>query len=74
MKIKIFRCENMEDKYDFEKEINDFIKNKKIIDIKYQEHTSYSDYSVPTDINEGIIGGDVFGSILVLYEDNENEK
>lgn len=68
MKIKIFRCEDMEDKYIFEKEINDFIKNKKIIDIKYQEHTSY------TDTQDGRIFGDVFGSVLVLYEDNENEE
>lgn len=68
MKIKIFRCEDMENKYGFEREINDFIKNKKIIDIKYQEHTSY------TDVQENHIFGDVFGSVLVLYEDDKNEE
>lgn len=66
MKIKIFRCEDMEMNIEaLENEVNDFIKDKKVINIKYQEHTSYS-------FNEKI--GDVFGSILVLYEDDKNEE
>lgn len=71
MKVKIFRCEDMELCLEnLENEVNDFIKNKKIIDIKFQEHTSYNGYNS----NFENVCGDVFGSILVLYEDNKNEE
>ena len=47
---------------EFEKEINDFIKDKKIIDIKFQENFSMSGY------NE-----DGMKSALIMYEEHKNE-
>lgn len=47
---------------EFEKEINDFIKDKKIIDIKFQENFSIS------GLNE-----DGMKSALIMYEEHENE-
>lgn len=47
---------------EFEKEINDFIKDKKIIDIKYQDNFSlYEDYE------------DGMKSALIMYEEHEND-
>lgn len=46
----------------FEKEINDFIKDKKIIDIKFQDSFSIS------GLNE-----DGMRSALIVYEEHENE-
>lgn len=67
MKIKIFRCEDMETCLNIiEHDVNEFIKDKKVIDIKYQEHTSYNNY---LSERAGDIDGSVFGSILVEYED-----
>ena len=48
--------------HEFEKEINDFIKDKKIIDIKFQDNFSLS------GLNE-----DGMKSALIMYEDHENE-
>lgn len=47
---------------EFEKEINDFIKDKKIIDIKFQENFSLSEYYE--------VG---MKSALIMYEEHENE-
>ena len=47
----------------FEKEINDFIKDKKIIDIKFQDSFSMS------GINE-----DGMRSALIMYEEHENDN
>ena len=47
---------------EFEKEINDFIKDKKIIDIKFQDSFSMS------GLNE-----DGMRSALIMYEEHENE-
>lgn len=47
---------------EFEKEINDFIQDKKIIDIKFQENFSIS------GLNE-----DGMKSALIMYEEHENE-
>ena len=48
---------------EFEKEINDFIKDKKIIDIKYQDNFSlYEDYE------------DGMKSALIMYEEHENDR
>ena len=47
---------------EFEKEINDFIKDKKIIDIKFQDNFSIS------GLNE-----DGMRSALIMYEEHENE-
>lgn len=47
---------------EFEKEINDFIKGKKIIDIKYQDNLSlYEDYE------------DGMKSVLIMYEETNND-
>ena len=48
---------------EFEKEINDFIKDKKIIDIKFQENFSIS------GLNE-----DGMKSALIMYEEHENDR
>ena len=47
----------------FEKEINDFIKDKKIIDIKFQENFSLSEYCQ-----------DGMKSALIMYEEHENDR
>ena len=47
---------------EFEKEINDFIKDKKIIDIKFQENFSLYEYRE-----------DGMKSALIMYEEHENE-
>lgn len=44
------------------KEINDFIKDKKIIDIKFQDNFSIS------GLNE-----DGMKSVLIMYEEHEND-
>lgn len=47
---------------EFEKEINDFIKGKKIINIKYQDNFSLYEYRE-----------DGMKSALIMYEEHENE-
>lgn len=73
MKVKIF-CESDEptDKYGYcdiplEKRINDFIKDKKVIDIKYQ--VNISSYA-----NESFHDTDKVERALVMYEENENDR
>ena len=48
---------------EFEKEINDFIKDKKIIDIKFQDN-----FSISSEYYE-----DGIKSVLIMYEEHENE-
>lgn len=48
---------------EFEKEINDFIKDKKIIDIKYQDNFLLYEYHE-----------DGMKSVLIMYEEHENEN
>ncbi len=72
MKVKIF-CEYDEPtniygycKVPLEKRINDFIKDKKVIDIKYQANkSSYA--------NESFHDTDELERALVMYEEHENE-
>lgn len=65
MKIKIIRCEDMEQKLtEFEDKINDFIKNKKIVNIKYQEFLE-----IDEGADCGSYGSGVFGSVMILYEE-----
>lgn len=47
---------------EFEKEINDFIKDKKIIDIKYQDNFSLYEFCE-----------DGMKSALIMYEEHEND-
>ena len=65
MKVKIIRCEDMETSLTrFENEINEFIKNKKIKDIKYQEFLTFAE-----GIHCGCYSDGVFGSVIILYEE-----
>ena len=72
MKVKIFyECDEPTNKYGYcdiplEKRINDFIKDKKVIDIKYQ--TNVSSYA-----NESFHDTDEIERALVMYEEYENE-
>ena len=72
MKVKIF-CESDEptNKYGYcgiplEKRITDFIKDKKVIDIKYQANAS-------SYVNESYHDIDLIERALVMYEEYENE-
>ena len=73
MKVKIFyECDEPTNKYGYcdiplEKRINDFIKDKKVIDIKYQ--TNVSSYA-----NESFHDTDEIERALVMYEEYENEQ
>ena len=51
---------------DFEKRINDFIKDKQVIDIKYQSNVSMA-------ASQGISGSDYERSVLIMYEENKNK-
>ena len=65
MKVEIFD-ENSEfdGAYGFEKRINKFIQDKKVIDIKYQSNCSgFAD--------SGVHSTDYERSALIMYEDNE---
>lgn len=59
MKVKLIVCNDIDYfKDNFETEINDFIKDIEVIDIKYAE--SYNQYD-----NESV------GSALIMYKDKE---
>ena len=64
MKVKTFNRIGNEDKQDFENQINGFIKNKEIIDIKYQTALAIaaSDQMGST--------GDFEENVLVMYEED----
>lgn len=67
MKVEIFD-ENSEfdGAYGFEKRINKFIQDKKVIDIKYQSNCSgFAD--------SGVHSTDYERSALIMYEDNEEK-
>ena len=72
MKVKIFyEYDEPANRYGYckvplEKRINDFIKDKKVIDIKYQANkSSYA--------NESFHDTDELERALVMYEEHENE-
>ena len=72
MKVKIFyECDERTNRCGYcknkkKKRINDFIKDKKVIDIKYQANESGYD-------NEYYHGSDLIERALVMYEEYENE-
>lgn len=70
MKIKIID-KNINDMSDlkFEKEINEFIKDKKIIDIKYNTKISYQDFFETFEKNEFEIESYELKSVLIMYEE-----
>lgn len=48
---------------DFDEEINDFIKDKRVIDIKYQSNVSMA-------ASQGTSASDYERSVLIMYEEN----
>ena len=59
MKVKLIVCDDIDYfKDNFETEINNFIKDVEVIDIKYAE--SYNEY-----------GNETVGSALIMYKDKE---
>lgn len=44
--------------------VNDFIKDKKVIDIKYQSNVSYA-------ASDGVSDSDYERSVLIMYEEEE---
>lgn len=70
MKIKIIdKNINDIDDLKFENEINEFIKDKKIIDIKYNTSIVYSDFFETFEKNEFEIEGCELKSVLIMYEE-----
>ena len=62
MKVKVFACSNAAD---LERAINDFIKDKKVIDIKFQSlhyATKYNEKGNPCE-------SDINDRVLVIYEE-----
>lgn len=65
MKVKIIGGTNYEN---LEYEINQFIKDKRVIDIKYQS------MYVETEFRGGIpVAGTVFDRALIIYTDEEED-
>lgn len=69
MKIKIID-KNVEDTENlkFENEINEFIKDKKVIDIKYNTQIIYNDFFESFEKNEFEIENSELKSVLIIYE------
>ena len=70
MKIKIIdkNVEEIED-YNFENEINEFIKDKKIIDIKYNIQIMYQDFFETSARNDFEIENYEVRSVMIMYEE-----
>lgn len=70
MKIKIIE-KNTEDVEDlnFENKINEFIKDKKIIDIKYNTQIIYNCFFETFEENDFEIEGHELKSVVILYEE-----
>lgn len=64
MKVKTFNRIGNEDKQDFENQINRFIKNKEVIDIKYQ-----TALAIAASDQMGITG-EFEENVLVMYEED----
>ena len=63
-KIRIFRSKNIAE---LEKLVNDFIKDKVVIDIKYQSEfvgTSYNSVGVPVNVS-------CYDSVMVFYMEDD---
>lgn len=69
MKIKIID-KNVEDTENlkFENEINEFIKDKKVIDIKYNTQIIYNDFFETFEKNEFEIENSELKSVMIIYE------
>lgn len=63
VKVKIFR---LNDALLLEEQVNDFLKTKKIIDIRYTTHSIYDRYT-----QNGVpIHSTLYDSVLVIYEED----
>ena len=62
MKVKVIDADDTSYQI-FEEAINDFIKDKRVIDIKYQSNVSAA-------ASQGISGSKYERSVLIMYEEN----
>lgn len=70
MKIKIINNNITDiDDLNFENEINKFIKDKNIIDIRYNMQIAYQDFFETFEKNEFEIESSVLKSVMILYEE-----
>lgn len=63
MKVKVIDIDEISRDSTFEDTINEFIKDKKIIDIKYQSNISLA-------ANESMSSTEYERSVLIMYEEN----
>jgi len=70
VKIKIINNNITDiDDLNFENEINKFIKDKNIIDIRYNMQIAYQDFFETFEKNEFEIESSVLKSVMILYEE-----
>ena len=70
MKVKIINKNTTDiDDLKFENEVNEYIKDKKIIDIKYNIQIIYRDFFETHEKNEFEIENDELKSVMILYEE-----
>ena len=63
MKVKVIDIDELSKSSGFEERINDFIKDKQVIDIKYQSNISLA-------ANESMSSTEYGRSVLIMYEEN----
>ena len=68
MKIKLF-ADN--DHLALEEKINNFIKDKTVLDIKYDSNLFHSSYNTQTGIPKDIVVND---RALIIYEEKDQDK
>ena len=69
MKVKIIdKSIEDTDNIKFENEINEFIKDKKLVDIKYNTQIAYQDFFETFEKNEFEIESYELKSVLIIYE------
>lgn len=61
MKVKVIDIDELSKYSGFEERINDFIKDKQVIDIKYQSNVSLAANMSSTEYGR---------SVLIMYEEN----
>lgn len=66
MKVKVIDIDEISRDSTFEDTINEFIKDKKIIDIKYQSNISLA-------ANESMSSTEYGRSVLIMYEEEKND-
>lgn len=67
MKVKIISARNIDD---FERSVNEFMKDKHVVDVKYTSFPVVSQYGldkVPTRVN-------IWDRVLIMYEEMEDER